>query len=80
MAISTAWLTSSGRASISSWAMNDAHRHRHDADRRDVELLDQRGGVADHLLGGEAVGVLGGADAAVVERDGAVAGRRNAGT
>ena len=56
--------------------MNDAHRHRHDADRPGVELLDQRGGVGDHLLDAEAVGVLGGADAAVVERDRAVAGRQ----
>ena len=51
-----------------------AHRHRHDPHRCGVELLDERRDVADHLLGGEARRVLGGADPAVVERDDAVAG------
>ena len=74
VAISTAADTRSGRASISSWAMNDPIDTATMRTGPGVELLDERRGVADHLLGGEALRVLGGADAAVVERDDAVAG------
>ena len=51
-----------------------AHRHRHHPGGSADGLLDQFGGVGHHLFGGESVGVLGVADAAVVEGDAAVAG------
>ena len=79
MAISTADLTSSGRATISSWAMKEP-----------IDTATMRTGAASSFsisaavsaticLGGEAVGVLGRADAAVVEGDAAIAGPQELG-
>ncbi len=59
--------------------MNEPIDTRHDAGRGRTELLDQRGGVGDHLLDAEAVGLLGRADPTVVEGDRSVAGRQERG-
>src|SRR5689334_422722 len=56
-----------------------AHRHPDDAGWSHVEAFDQRHGVGDHGLRREALGVLGGADSAIVERDDAVSGRQERG-
>ena len=74
MAISTAERTSSGRATISSCAMNDPIDTADDAHGVEVELFDQRGGVGDHLLGAETARLFGRAYPPVVEGDRAVAG------
>ncbi len=74
MAINTAALTSSGRATISSCAMNAPIDAADDAHRRGVELLDQRGRIRDHGFGRETVGVFRRSDTAVVEGDAAIAG------